>query len=117
MLFLCYARCGTCQKAEKWLSDNNIKFDKRPIDTEKPTEKELSGWIKKSGLDIKKFFNTSGKLYKDMNLKDKLKDMSDDEKIKLLASDGLLVKRPILVTDKKEVLVGFKEAEWEEKLK
>ena len=116
MLLLCYAKCGTCRKAEKWLLDNNIKFDKRPIKEENPSEEELSGWIQKSGLDIKKFFNTSGKLYKELNLKDKLKSMSDDEKIKLLSSDGLLVKRPILITDRNDVIVGFREAEWEEKL-
>ena len=117
MLFLCYSRCSTCKKAEKWLSENKMKYTVRPIKEENPSEAELSQWIEKSGLDIKKFFNTSGMLYKEMNLKDKLKTMSDKEKIKLLASDGLLVKRPILVTDKGDVLVGFKEDEWTEKLK
>lgn len=117
VLFLCYQRCSTCKKAEKWLSENKMKFTPRPIKEENPSEAELSKWIEKSGLDIKKFFNTSGMLYKEMNLKDKLKTMSDKEKIKLLASDGLLVKRPILITDKGDVLVGFKEEEWTEKLK
>lgn len=116
MLFLCYSRCSTCKKAEKWLTEKNFDFKKRDIKEENPAKEELSEWILKSGLEIKKFFNTSGNIYKQMNLKDKLKDMTDEEKIELLASDGMLVKRPILVSEA-GILVGFKEAEWEEKLK
>ncbi|MGP1570085.1 MAG: arsenate reductase family protein [Eubacteriales bacterium] len=115
MLFMCYPRCSTCQKAKKWLNDNNIDYNERHIVEENPTYDELKKWYEISGLDIKKFFNTSGLIYKEMQLKDKLKDMSEDEKLKLLASNGMLVKRPIIVS-KDIVLVGFKEAEWSDNL-
>ena len=113
MLAVCYPRCSTCKKAVKWLEDNGIEYTYRDIKEENPTEEELREWHKMSGLPLKRFFNTSGMLYRDMQLKDKLPGMSEDEMFKLLASDGLLVKRPIAVADGK-VLVGFKEAEWEE---
>jgi len=116
MKFICYERCSTCKKAEKWLQENGVQFEKRDIKTENPTEDELRVWQKKSGLPLQRFFNTSGQIYRQMNLKDKLNTMSDDEKFALLATDGMLVKRPILVTEN-TVLVGFREAEWEEKLK
>lgn len=112
MLAVCYPRCSTCKKAVKWLEDNGIEYTYRDIKEDNPTEKELREWHKMSGLPLKRFFNTSGMLYRDMQLKDKLPSMSEDEMFKLLASDGLLVKRPIAVADGK-VLVGFKEAEWE----
>ena len=112
MLAVCYPRCSTCKKAVKWLEDNGIEYTYRDIKEENPTEEELREWHKMSGLPLKRFFNTSGMLYRDMQLKDKLPSMSEDEMFKLLASDGLLVKRPIAVADGK-VLVGFKEAEWE----
>lgn len=113
--FICYSRCGTCRKAKKWLEENNIEFEERPIKEENPTEDELKQWIEKSDYPIKRFFNTSGTLYKELNLKDKLKSMSEEEQIKFLASDGMLVKRPILVGEDL-VLVGFKEEEWKAKL-
>ena len=113
MLAVCYPRCSTCKKAVKWLENNGIEYTYRDIKEENPTEEELREWHKMSGLPLKRFFNTSGMLYRDMQLKDKLPGMSEDEMFKLLASDGLLVKRPIAVADGK-VLVGFKEAEWEE---
>ena len=113
--FICYPKCTTCQKAEKWLDDNNIEYELRDIKQDNPTFEELCEWYKKSGLDIKKFFNTSGLLYKSMNLKDKLPGMSDEEMLQLLSSDGMLVKRPILVGDD-FVLVGFKETDWESKV-
>ena len=116
MLFVNYPKCTTCQKAKKFLDANGIDYISRHIAEEKPTKEELSLWIEKSGEDIKKFFNTSGKLYKDLNLKDKLKDMSYEEKLELLSTDGMLVKRPILVFDDK-VLVGFKEDKWLEAVK
>ena len=116
MQFICYERCSTCKKAEKWLQENGIEFDKRDIKTENPTEDELRAWQQSSGLPLQRFFNTSGQIYRQMNLKDKLKTMTDDEKFALLATDGMIVKRPILVKDD-TVLVGFKEAEWEEELK
>ncbi len=112
MLAVCYPRCSTCKKAVKWLEDNGIEYTYRDIKEDNPTEKELREWHATSGLPLKRFFNTSGMLYRDMQLKDKLPSMSEDEMFKLLASDGLLVKRPIAVADGK-VLVGFKEAEWE----
>ena len=112
MLAVCYPRCSTCKKAVKWLEDNGIEYTYRDIKADNPTEKELREWHATSGLPLKRFFNTSGMLYRDMQLKDKLPSMSEDEMFKLLASDGLLVKRPIAVADGK-VLVGFKEAEWE----
>lgn len=110
-LFLEYPKCSTCQKAKKWLEASGMKFEDRNIVLENPTEEELKAWIKKSGLEIKKWFNTSGLKYKELALKDKVPGMSEEEKIALLASDGMLVKRPVLVTDEK-VLVGFKEEEW-----
>ena len=116
MLAVCYPRCSTCKKAVKWLEDNGIEYTYRDIKEDNPTEKELREWHATSGLPLKRFFNTSGMLYRDMQLKDKLPSMSEDEMFKLLASDGLLVKRPIAVADGK-VLVGFKEAEWEAALK
>ncbi len=113
MLAVCYPRCSTCKKAVKWLEDNGIEYTYRDIKEDNPTEEELREWHALSGLPLKRFFNTSGMLYRDMQLKDKLPGMSEDEMFKLLASDGLLVKRPIAVADGK-VLVGFKEAEWED---
>ncbi len=111
--FICYPKCTTCQKAEKWLDDNNIEHELRDIKLNNPTFEELTEWHKKSGLPLKKFFNTSGLLYKSMDLKTKLPTMTEDEMLRLLATDGMLVKRPILVGDD-FVLVGFKEAEWKE---
>lgn len=113
MLFIYYPKCSTCQKAKKWLDEHNIEYELRDIKENKPSVEELREWHNRSGLEIKKFFNTSGLLYKSMNLKEKLPEMSEDEKIKLLASDGMLVKRPLLITDDK-VLVGFREAAYEE---
>ena len=112
MLFVNYPKCGTCQKARKFLEEKGIVFEDRNIKEQNPTAEELKVWIEKSGLPIKKFFNTSGMLYRQMELKDKLPNMSEQEMIDLLATDGMLVKRPILVTDD-QVLVGFKQAEWE----
>ena len=114
-LFIEYPKCSTCQKAKKWLENNNISFEDRHIIEKNPTEEELTKWIQLSGKEIKRWFNTSGLKYKSLNLKDKLPNMSDKEKIKLLASDGMLVKRPILVNDK-GILIGFKEAEWKDLL-
>lgn len=116
MLVLVYRKCSTCIKALKWLEENNVKFDERPIVEENPTYEELKAWYEKSGLPLKKFFNTSGLKYKELGLKDKLKDMSEEEQLKLLATDGMLVKRP-LVVGADYVLTGFKEAEWAEKMK
>lgn len=116
MLFIQYPKCTTCQKAKKWLDDNNIQYESRHIKEENPTYDELKSWYEKSGLPLKKFFNTSGLLYKSMNLKDKLPEMSEEEQLNLLATDGMLVKRPIIVSDN-VILTGFKEKEWEEKLK
>ncbi len=110
--FLCYSKCATCKKAQKWLEANNIAVESRDIAKDNPTENELRAWHKASGLPLKKFFNTSGKKYKEMKLKDKLPSMSEDEQYKLLATDGLLVKRPILV-DGTHALVGFKEEDWQ----
>ena len=112
MLFICYPKCSTCRKAKTWLEDHNISYELRDIKEDNPTAQELSEWQKKSGLPMKKFFNTSGMLYREMGLKDKLKAMTDQEMLDLLATDGMLVKRPILVTDD-AVLVGFKEAEYQ----
>lgn len=111
-LFIEYPRCTTCKKAKKWLEDNNILFDKRDITIENPTEDELKDWILKSGLPIKRFFNTSGVLYKEMGLKDKLGNMTDEEQIKLLSTDGKLVKRPVFISGEGNVVVGFKADEW-----
>ena len=109
--FICYPKCTTCQKAKNWLDDNSIEYELRDIKLNNPTYEELSEWHKKSGLPLKKFFNTSGLLYKSLELKTKLPTMTEDEMLKLLATDGMLVKRPILVgTD--FVLVGFKDADW-----
>ena len=110
-IFIEYPKCSTCQKAKKWLEENNIEFIDRNIKEETPTIEELNEWIPKSQKDIKKWFNTSGLKYKELNLKDKLPLMSDDEKIELLSTDGMLIKRPILVLENK-VLIGFKEEEW-----
>ena len=112
MLFICYPKCTTCQKAKNWLDENKISYVLRNIKENNPTLTELREWYKKSGLPLKKFFNTSGLLYKSMELKDKLPQMSEEEQLKLLASDGMLVKRPIAVSENR-VLVGFKEKEWE----
>ena len=109
--FICYPKCTTCQKARKWLDDNGIKYEFRDIKLDNPTLDELTGWYKKSGLPLKKFFNTSGLLYKSLDLKNKLLTMSEEEMLNLLATDGMLVKRPLLIGDS-FVLVGFKEAEW-----
>ena len=109
--FICYPKCTTCQKAQKWLDDNKIEYEVRDIKLDNPTLDELTKWYKKSSLPLKKFFNTSGLLYKSLDLKNKLSTMSEDEMLNLLASDGMLVKRPLLIGDS-VVLVGFKEAEW-----
>lgn len=116
MEFLCYEKCSTCQRAKKWLDANGIEYTERPIKEQNPTVEELKLWHQKSGLPLKKFFNTSGLLYKDMKLKDKLPKMSEEEQYVLLATDGMLVKRPMVIGEE-FVLVGFKEADWEEKLK
>lgn len=113
--FICYPKCTTCQKAKKWLDDNKIEYEIRDIKEDNPSLDELASWYKMSGLPLKKFFNTSGLLYKSMELKDKLHTMSEGEQLKLLATDGMLVKRPLLIS-KEFVLVGFKESEWSEKL-
>ena len=109
--FICYPKCTTCQKAQKWLDDNKIQYEFRDIKLNNPTLDELTEWHKKSSLPLKKFFNTSGLLYKSLDLKNKLSTMSEDEMLALLASDGMLVKRPLLIGDS-FVLVGFKDAEW-----
>ena len=116
MTFICYPKCTTCQKAQKWLDENGISYTFRDIKMENPTYNELTALHERSGLPLKRFFNTSGLLYKSMGLKDKLPQMSEDEMLKLLAADGMLVKRPLLASDD-FVLVGFKEAEWESRLK
>ena len=116
MLFLCYPKCTTCQKAKAYLEANGISYDLRDIKQVNPTAEELTKWWKASGLPLKKFFNTSGLQYKALNLKEKLPEMSEEEQIALLASDGMLVKRPLLIAGE-DVLVGFRQAEWEEKLK
>lgn len=110
-IFIEYPKCSTCKNAKKWLEENNIEFEDRNIIEEIPTVKELTEWIERSGLDIRKWFNTSGLKYKELNLKEKLPDMSDKEKIELLASNGMLIKRPVLVSDK-GIFIGFKEDEW-----
>ena len=115
MLFICYPKCSTCQKAKKFLNEHNIEFAERHIVEDNPSYDEIKEWYQKSGLLLKKFFNTSGLLYKEMQLKDKLPAMSEEEQLQLLATNGMLVKRPIVV-DGDTVLVGFKEAEWTEKL-
>ncbi len=115
MLFVCYPKCSTCQKAKKWLEQNKIKFEERHIKEDNPTLEELKEWHRRSGLPLKRFFNTSGLKYKELQLKDKLPTMSEEEQYALLATDGLLVKRPILVREDR-VLVGFRETEWKEAL-
>ena len=114
--FICYPKCTTCQKARKWLDENQIDYTFRDIKTDNPTREELSTWYKMSGLPLRKFFNTSGLLYKSMELKNKLPVMTDEEMLELLATDGMLVKRPLAIGDG-FVLVGFKEADWEAHLK
>lgn len=115
-LFVCYPKCTTCKKAEKWLKENGVDYEVRDIKNENPTYEELKQWQETSGLDIKKFFNTSGMIYREMNLKDRLPAMGLEEKLQLLATDGMLVKRPVLVIGDK-VLTGFKETEWEKAVK
>jgi len=114
--FICYPKCTTCQKAKKWLDDNKFEYKLRDIKEDNPSYDELSAWYKASGLPLKKFFNTSGLLYKSMELKSKLPEMSDEEQLKLLATDGMLVKRPLVISGE-FVLVGFKETEWNERIK
>lgn len=116
MLFIEYPKCSTCQKAKKWLDENSVEYTDRHIIEDNPTYEELKTWYNQSGLELKRFFNTSGMLYRSMGLKDKLPSMSEDEQLKLLASDGMLVKRPLIVLDK-VILTGFREKEWAEKLK
>lgn len=116
MLFIEYPKCSTCQKAKKWLDDNGFEYESRHIKDNNPSYEELKEWFEQSALPLKKFFNTSGMLYKSMQLKDKLPEMSDDEQLKLLSTDGMLVKRPLIISDK-AILTGFREKEWKEKLK
>ncbi len=112
MLFICYPKCTTCQRAKKWLDDHGLKYEFRDIKNDRPTAAELQLWHQKSNLPLKRFWNTSGIPYRNLNLKDRLPDMKEEEQIQLLSTDGMLVKRPILVGDD-FVLVGFKEMEWE----
>lgn len=116
MLFICYPKCSTCKKAKKWLDENNIEYTERDIKLENPSYDELKTWYEKSSLPLKKFFNTSGIIYRDMNLKNKLPEMSEEEQLRLLSTDGMLVKRPLIVKGD-TVLTGFREKEWEEKIK
>lgn len=116
MLFLCYPKCSTCRKAQKWLDEHDVDYDIRDIKTDNPDLAELELWHQASGLPLKKFFNTRGQLYRSLELSKKLPGMSDAEQYALLASDGMLVKRPILITDDNKVLVGFKEDQWAETL-
>lgn len=116
MLFLEYPKCPTCKKAKNWLESNGVEFEDRHIVENNPTADELKAWYEKSGFPLKKFFNTSGLKYKELGLKDKLPDMTEEEQINLLATDGMLVKRPLVIGDD-FVLIGFKEAQWAEKLK
>lgn len=121
MKFICYPKCGTCQKARKWLESWQMDFEQRDIKEDRPTEEELRAWVAASGLSARKFFNTSGLKYKELKLKDRLPEMTEDEQIALLATDGMLVKRPILIIcgedgHEDRVLVGFKESQWEELL-
>lgn len=115
MLFVCYPKCSTCQKAKAWLQERGVAFDERDIKQDNPTEQELRAWHEKSGLPLKRFFNTSGLQYKALGLKDKLPAMTEDEQYALLATDGMLVKRPLLIGED-FVLPGFKVKEWEERL-
>ena len=116
MLFICYPKCSTCQRAQKYLDENNIKYELRDIKLNNPTYEELKKWYHNSNLELKRFFNTSGLLYKEYDLKNKIPNMTEDEQLKLLASNGMLVKRPILVSDDK-ILLGFKEDEWNKIIK
>lgn len=116
MLFIHYPKCTTCQKAKKWLDENNIKYTERHIVENNPSYDELKQWHEKSGLELKRFFNTSGLMYKEMQLKNKLPEMSEEEQLRLLSTNGMLVKRPIVVGND-TVLVGFREAQWTEQLK
>ena len=115
MQFICYPKCSTCQKAKKWLEANHLEFTERHIVEDNPSYEELKEWYAESGLPLKKFFNTSGMLYKEMQLKDKLPAMSEEEQLKLLATNGMFVKRPLIVNGNM-ILTGFKEAEWEKAL-
>ncbi len=115
-LFVEYPKCTTCRRAKKWLEENKIDFEDRDIKLNNPSKEELKEWLKKSNLEIKKFFNTSGVLYREKGMKDKVKVLSEDELLDILSEDGMMVKRPLIIGDN-EVLVGFKEAEWEEKIK
>ncbi|MGL4572115.1 MAG: arsenate reductase family protein [Clostridium sp.] len=115
-LFVEYPKCTTCKRAKKWLEENKVDFIDRDIKINNPTKEELKLWLDRSGLEIKKFFNTSGVLYREQGMKDKVKTLSEDELLDILASDGMMVKRPLVIGDDK-VLVGFKEAEWESNLK
>lgn len=112
MLFICYPKCSTCQKTKKWLDEHDLEYTERNIVENNPSYEELKEWYEKSGLALKRFFNTSGMLYREMELKNKLPQMSEEEQLKLLSTNGMLVKRPMLV-DGDKVLVGFKESEWE----
>ncbi len=116
MLFICYPKCSTCQRAQKYLDENNIKYELRDIKLNNPTYEELKKWYQNSNLELKRFFNTSGLLYKEYDLKNKIPNMTEDEQLKLLASNGMLVKRPILVSEDK-ILLGFKEEEWNKIIK
>ena len=116
MLFICYPKCSTCKKAKKWLDEHNVEYTERHIVENNPTYDELKEWFNKSGLPIKRFFNTSGLLYKEMKLKDKLPTMSEDEQLQILATNGMLMKRPLIVGEN-IVLTGFKENEWSEAIK
>lgn len=111
-LVLCYEKCSTCKKALKWLEEQGVEYTERPIKEENPSKEELREWYQKSGLPLKRFFNTSGMLYRELKLKDRLPDMPEEEQLDLLASDGMLVKRPLLVSEK-VICPGFREAEWE----
>lgn len=115
MLFVYYPKCSTCRKAKKWLEENNLEFQEKDIVEDNPTVEELKEWYEKSDLPLKRFFNTSGMKYRELKLKDKLPTMSEDEQLELLATDGMLVKRPVIVTDD-VVLTGFRQKEWEEQL-
>lgn len=115
MIFLEYPKCTTCKKAKKWLEEHKVSFTDRDIKLDNPTAEELKTWYTRSGMSLKKFFNTSGNLYKELGLKDKLPTMSEEEQLDLLATDGMLVKRPLIITEE-FVLIGFKEQEWEDKL-
>ena len=116
MLFICYPKCSTCQRAQKYLDENNVKYELRDIKLNNPTYEELKKWYQNSNFELKRFFNTSGLLYKEYDLKNKIPNMTEDEQLKLLASNGMLVKRPILLNDDK-ILLGFKEEEWNRLIK